>query len=352
MTPRVSCLLASLLLASSLGGRAVERASATPRTDDDDKPSAAATPKAKAGADVSEKKTKPEPRVKHEADGDVIITLDVATQKLMGLQTAALEAAHLAPEIKGYGRVLDVSTLIAAVADLAPAQAAREASQAELKRLQTLLGQNNASERAMQAAQATAARDQAQVDSTRLRLLAAWGTAIASRDDLLAFARSLAALDTVLVQVELPAGASLAAPPKDARLLTLAEAATPIAAKLIGPAMAVDPLSQGRGFLFQVSPNTNHLAPGQALTALVALPGEAAGGVALPRQAVVRFNGGAWVYVQTAETKFERKEVALERPLADTWFVRASLKSGDKVVVTGAQQLLSEELKGSDEGGD
>jgi len=39
-------------------------------------------------------------------------------------------------------------------------------------------------------------------------------------------------------------------------------------------------------------------------------------------------------------------EVALDRPLEDGWFVGSGLKADAKVVTPGAQQLLSEELKG------
>ena len=241
---------------------------------------------------------------------------------------------------------------MALAAELTVAQASRDVSQAELQRLKTLADQNNASERALQAAQSAATRDQAQVDSARLRLLASWGSSISDCQDLPSFARSLAALETVLVQVDLPAGSSLAATPTGARLLTLSEDTQPIPAQWVGPAQTVDPFSQGRGFLFLVTPNPAHLAPGQALTGLLSLPGEAATGVALPREAILRHDGASWVYRQTADTKFLRQEVILDRPLPQAWFVREGLKPGDKVVSTGAQQLLSEELKGSDEGGD
>jgi hypothetical protein len=43
--------------------------------------------------------------------------------------------------------------------------------------------------------------------------------------------------------------------------------------------------------------------------------------------------------------------VSLGRPLADGWFVTEGFKAGDKLVLVGAQQLLSEELKGAG-GGD
>ena len=78
------------------------------------------------------------------------------------------------------------------------------------------------------------------------------------------------------------------------------------------------------------------------------LPGEKQSGVTVPRNAIVRFNGTAWVFLQTGDDTFQRTEVELERPLQDGWFVREGLKPEAKVVTTGAQQLLSEEFKGGE----
>src|SRR6266850_4635976 len=69
-----------------------------------------------AGAPNSEKKE--ESRVTHGTNGETVIKLDAETQKLMGLQTAALSPAELSPEIKGYGRVLETAPLASLVADL------------------------------------------------------------------------------------------------------------------------------------------------------------------------------------------------------------------------------------------
>ena len=66
---------------------------------------------------------------------------------------------------------------------------------------------------------------------------------------------------------------------------------------------------------------------------------------ALGCAALVRHEGQVFVYLQKADEKFEREEVKLDLPLKDGWLVRGEISAGDKVVVTGAQQLLSEELK-------
>jgi multidrug efflux pump subunit AcrA (membrane-fusion protein) len=284
-------------------------------------------------------------RVQHSTNGDVMVTVDAATQKMIGLQTALVQPAQLNPELKGYGRVLDVSPLASLTAELTTVQAASEVSQAELKRLKTLALQSNASERALQAAEAAAIRDRTQVESTRLRLLASWGHTISESKDLVALVENLGALTSALVEIDLPAGEQIKDPPTGARLLTLAQESTPIDARYLGPAPVVSAM-QGRGYLFLVQPNPFHLAPGAAVTGLLTFPGTPKLGVALPREAVVYFNGAAWVYRQAGNEAFERTPVALESPLENGWFVGDRLKPQDKVVVVGGQQLLSEELKG------
>jgi hypothetical protein len=288
----------------------------------------------------------PESRVHHGTNGVTTITLDAATQKLMGLETTPVAPAQLSPEVKGYGHVLDISPLAAQVAELAGARAAGQASQAEWERLKTLAAQNNASQRALQAGEAAAVRDQAQAEAARLRLLAAWGSALAERQDLPELAQRLGSLSSALVEIDLPAGQPMNGAPTGARLIALADESAAAEGQFLGPAPAVDPQLQGRGFLFLVATNALRLAPGAALTGYLSLPGETQAGVAVPREAIVRFNGTTWVYRQDAEQTFERVETALESPLANGWFARGALKPGDKLVTAGAQQLLSEELKG------
>jgi multidrug efflux system membrane fusion protein len=292
---------------------------------------------------------KEESRVTRGTNGETIIKLDAETQKLMGLETASLASAQLNPEIKGFGRVLDTAPLASMVADLMSASAASQASQAEMERLKALAAQNNASARALQTAEAAAVRDGAQTEAARLKLVAGWGSAIAARQDLAAFVRSLGSLESALVQVNVSPDQSLKQDPAGARIVTLSPEAKPVEAQFISHAPSVDPQVQGHGLLFLISPNPSRLAPGAAVTGFIDVAGEKQAGVAVPRTAIVRFNGTTWVYVQTGDETFERTEAQLERPLQDTWFVRDGLKPQAKVVTTGAQQLLSEELKGETE---
>src|SRR3569832_1987302 len=97
-----------------------------------------------------EKAPETESHVKRGTNGEVIVTVDSKTQPTIGLQTAILRAAQMSPQLKAYGHVLDSSSLASIVADLVTAEAAGQASQAELNRLNTLASQNNTSQRAVQ----------------------------------------------------------------------------------------------------------------------------------------------------------------------------------------------------------
>lgn len=296
---------------------------------------------------AAEKQSEPPSHVHRSTNGQVIVTLDALAQSAAGLRTSALAAAQLTPEMKGFGRVLDVAPLATLVAELTTAEAASQASAEELKRLKGLAAQNNASIRALQAAEAAAVRDATQVDAAHLRLLAGWGQAIAQRKDLVSLIQDLGSLTSALVEVDLPSGEEPNAPPTGVRLVTMNRETGPVEGEYLGPAPAVTAL-QGRGYLFLVAANSARLAPGAAVTAFMTLPGPPDAGVALPDTAVVRFNGTAWVYRKTADDSFERKEVTLNSPLPGGWFLRRELKPGDTVVTVGAQELLSEELKTPD----
>jgi hypothetical protein len=240
--------------------------------------------------------------------------------------------------------VLSVSGLAALVAELTTARGASEASQAELRRLQVLAGQSNASPRAVQAAQAAAVRDQTLVQSAQLRLVADWGGAIAGNTDLPSLVESLGTLGSALIRFDLPAGTSIPAQPMAARVHPAAAEHDLVTTQFLGPTPAVDPQLQSSGFFFLVTTNAGRLTPGAAVTGWIAFPGEPKQGVSLPADAVVRHNGLTWVYLQTADDTFRRIPVTLEIPVKQGWLISAGLKPQDKVVVVGAQQLLSQEL--------
>jgi hypothetical protein len=286
------------------------------------------------------------PSITRDADGNVVIGMSDEMQGDVGIVVINPAAAQLAPEVTGYGRVLDPAPLAALVTELASTEAAFTASSNELVRLKILESQGNASARALQTAEAAAQRDQLGVQSVRQRLALSWGRTVADKSDLPAFIKPLAAMETVLVRIDLPASEILESPPTSARIVTLSGKSAD--AEFLGAASGVDPQIQGRGFIFLIKPESLHLLAGEAVTGHLKIPGEPMSGTIIPRDAVVRTEGKGWVYVLNENGEsFTRKEIALDHPVETGWFVTNGVTAGNHVVVTGAQTLLSEELKGS-----
>ena len=298
-------------------------------------------PAEKAGEKASES------RVKRGTNGNPVITLEEDIQKTIGLEIAPLAAAERKPEVQGFGKVLDISPLVSVLSEFSSADAALKASEAEVQRLKTLAAQGNAAPRAVQTAEAAAAHDKTQMESARLRLLASWGGAIAEQKDLPALVQALASQKMALVQINMTAEAMLHTngAPLGARLLRLPTGTPPVAAEFLGAAPVVDAQFQGQGYLFLVRSNSAGLAPGQMVSGYVIYPGEPETGVNIPSAAIVRYNGTAWIYAPISPTQFERREVPLVSPTTNGWFAQAPFTSADKVVVAGAHQLLSEEVK-------
>lgn len=281
-------------------------------------------------------------RVHTGTDSETIITLDAKTQQLVGLKTSRLAAATLWPESKAWGRVLDSAKLVSLHNDVVEARAALEASKPEYERLRKLSAQDNASLHALETAEAQMKRDQGALATAESQLAAASSAVVmrASAD----FFRSLAERNSVLVRLDLPAGEPAAEAPTGAQL-QMPGAGHSVAADFAGRAATTDPEEQGLGFIFLVTNAPPALTPGLAVNGFLQLPGEPLHGVVVPDNAVVRSDERAWIYIQTKATKFARREILLNHPAPGGWFETNNVAPGDKIVVTGAQSLLSEERK-------
>jgi hypothetical protein len=272
-----------------------------------------------------------------------VVELSSEMRERAGLEMATLEVTELAPEAKAYGRVLDPAPLVALVYERAAAQASLDASAREHERVEGLhRSGDNASAREFEAAQAAWQRDLFAVASAEARLVSAWGQVLAQRPDLPELARSLAARSAALARVDLPVGEGTAEPPTGGRLTAFPRDDVTLESTWLGPAPTADPMLQGRGFLFLLP--SHPPPPGTAVVGWLRVPGAARRGVVVPRPALVHHEGEVFVYVERAPDRFERRRVVLEGPEGDGWFVSSGVAAGDRVVVTGAQQLLSSEL--------
>jgi multidrug efflux pump subunit AcrA (membrane-fusion protein) len=117
-----------------------------------------------------------------------------------------------------------------------------------------------------------------------------------------------------------------------------------IVATLIGPATEADPLTRQPAYLYRARARWSGAVPGTPVDAMMA-EGERAEGALIPDRAVVQWEGLSWAYFQRGAGEYARLRVPTDRPVPGGWLAGPHLRPGDTVVVTGAQELLSEEFR-------
>ncbi len=258
------------------------------------------------------------------------------------------------PRLAPIDRIGFTERLSAARAESNSAEAAARAARAAFDRARLLNADNkNVSDRAVQEAdakvraedaRATAARESVQLMEAALKgsagvpLAATYGgevVEVTARPGEYVDAGQpvlkLARFDTLIARVDLPPGAGVPADTTTARIIALGHESHPMAGRRAGLGASLDSATQAQPLLFRVSSSHPSLRPGLSITAYFAVP-RAAGATVAPPAAVVRSEGKAWVYVETAPGEFTRREVA-------------AVRLGDRVVTVGAAALLSEESK-------
>lgn len=286
-------------------------------------------------------------KIERNAAGEVVLTLNEETQKLIALKIESVAAATHSPEVSGFGSVLDFAPLIVLHGDLAAAEAAVVAAKKIAERAKSLFEQGeNVSRKSMEAAEADLRANEIKLQTARMQLEAGWGNAIAKLDSNARqkFIDDLMGHRTALVRVDLSAGETISESPKSARVQRLAEEKF-LPATVFSIAPNVDPKTQGQGFILKIDSPSLSLRPGAAVKALLEISGEPRKGVLIPRDAVIRMEGKTWIYVAEAENKFTRREVKLEIPTDKGWFATTGVKADEKIVIEGGQTLLSEEQK-------
>ena len=128
-----------------------------------------------------------------------------------------------------------------------------------------------------------------------------------------------------------------------------ASGAVRVTGRLVGPSPEADPATRLPAYLYRADHTWPGSAPGTPVAAVVAAAGPADDSrhkaVLVPDRAVVQWDGLTWTYLRRAPDRFERVRVATDRPVSGGWIVLGGLEPGDSVVVTGAQELLSEEFR-------
>jgi len=155
-----------------------------------------------------------------------------------------------------------------------------------------------------------------------------------------------ASFDTLIAEVSLFVGDVIESPGVEAQIAVAGTDGPLLTGTPIGPGSEASLLTGGQTMLFEVAvPAKHHLRPGLAVTAHVPTQGTPLIGVQIPRSSVLRHGGRTWVYVKTGEDRFERRDTLLYQPTSKGWFATSGVAPGEKIVVDGAQLLLSEERK-------
>lgn len=304
-----------------------------------------------------ERPIKPPQRVSFER-GEPGITLDATTQQQSGLVTVELQQTKHHKQLRAYGTVLDLQPLVdldnsdaLAKAQVNATQAKLDASRAEFERENTLFKTQTSivTLDKLQAAEATFHTDEAGLASAEAQLRTVQETAKQSWGPVLGqqlgeanqtFAR-LVQRQEYLVQVTVSPGVLITTPPPTATIQM--ENGQRQEVTYVSPATKTNPSIQGVSFLYTV-PASSDLLPGMNVLALLPLA-STVDGLAVPSDAIVWWQGRAWVYVRTGPTTFARRAIATDYPLAEGGYLDRTLISGTAVVVQGAQMLLSEEFR-------
>jgi hypothetical protein len=281
---------------------------------------------------------KPEPE-----KPDRAIHLDKTRQEFAGIRIESPQAIRIAPEVKGYGRILDPAPFITLNLNEQTAEATLKSSKLEYERVHSLYAQNqNASARALEIAEATMKRDEALLAEARARLSIAFGPALGQEKTPPEILKGLSNWSCSLARADLP-GEYLKETPIAARIAPLADETRLFEAEVIGPAPAVEGQAQGQGFLLLLK--TNSLPPATAIAAFFSLPGGELSGYKIPTTAVVQNGAVPEIFLAKGAETFEAFPVRIERSIPGGFLVTSGFSGKERIVTEGAQTLLSEANK-------
>lgn len=296
--------------------------------------------------------------------GDRMVVLDDETNEYAGIETLRLEQNSYFPEKKAQARVVDVRALLElrsqyqqALAALNVAKVAERSTAQELARLKKLSKGTgsvatknvNYAEADWREARAKLQGFEFQLQDVKAKTKQTWGETIAAwvlDNNSTQLNRFLTHKDSLLL-VSLTVDQFL---PEDITIIQLARDGNRQHARkayIVAPAMnptisAATPI-QGETYYFKTA--TGKLRAGMRVDVWVPETNEPIKGLFIPEHAVVWYAGQAWTYIEVDEGKYQRHSLKDSLKVEGGLFVQQGLKSGDNVVLTGSQMLLSEEFK-------
>ena len=304
----------------------------------------------------------------NQVKGATVVTLSKDGQKQSDIQTVSLAGSQHQKTLNTLGNVISIDTLIElrtrylnAKANANIARASLANSQQDYQRMQTLnKDEKNVSDQAMLAAQAAFKADQAKVQAAETEannlndtMRQTWGETLANEASKAPASPSLQSLlqhKEVLLLITLPVDSNVNTGETISVVPTGAQTKS-INAKLVAASPQTDSTIQGRTYYFR-APAENLRAGMRVSVEMNAASTDRktmtkdSNGVTVPASAVVWYAGKPWVYKKESEESFIRLPISTDNEINGVWFnLSEQLTAGDKLVVNGAQLLLSEEFK-------
>lgn len=300
------------------------------------------------------------PSALSERDGHVVISLSPQSQQVSGIRTVTLEQARSEGAADLYGVVVNLQPLyeqrgryLAAMAEARGLRAVVASSEAEYERARKLYAdERNVAERVVQATEAQWRADLARLQAAEQSaksvtdaMRATWGPAITgwAADPGGTSFDALASQQSVIVQMVFPHELQAAAGHAPLSVAPVSSRSAQRSARFLSASPQTDVSLPGATYFYIV--DGQGLRAGMRVAGVLKLGGKARTGVAVPEAAVVWHGGKAWAFVKEDEKTFVRKLVSTDDEIGDAWFNVDGFASGDEVVISGAQLLLSEELK-------
>jgi hypothetical protein len=287
-------------------------------------------------------------QLSRDAAGHVFIALRPSIQKEIGITTELLKRMVRPIEVEAYGFILDPAPLSKLNSDLLSAQAALGAADAQYQRTKRLYAeQKNASLRDLQTAEVSYLTDKSQLEALEQQLRNDWGAEVAKMESQGRSQLISALVDRreAIARVTVPLGDQIDDVPRTAQIAVIGHEGQPLNARAVYPAPTVVPTLQGQTFFVLVAATEFPVRPGTAVSARIPTSNTSEQGVMVPRSAVVRYAGDEWVYRELAGDRFMRLEIVPVEIMDRGYFVTENLAPGMRIVINGAQTLLSEELK-------
>ncbi len=287
------------------------------------------------------------------------IDMDLKAQQLSGIKTQVLETVQQKPELTVYGTVLSLEPLLQLRQQYLATQAQQDSAKAKyteahlnLTRTKDLHNQEIVSTRRLQEQQAQWQSDKANLAASTYQqksILAAsrleWGDILTNWFILRHNKAAEAFLnqDAQLLQITMPVNTRLNPEIRDIYFDEHGQRHTAIKATLIAASPKIDPISQTERYFFKAEGRL--LAFGTHITAWIAEDAQQISGVSIPRSALVWHLGQAFVFIKIDNNHFNRLTLPEFTSDDHGYFVTGKLQPGQEIVTTGAQILLSQQLK-------